>query len=69
MIRGFKIETENGTTFGVCNYAADVPDEVIIEDIVADTGADTACVSICCVYELIDEQYEGIAYLTTGESA
>lgn len=66
MIRGFKIETEKGTTFGVCNYAADVPDEVIIEDIVAVTGADPDCVSICCAYELIDEQYEGIAYLTTG---
>lgn len=46
MIRGFKIETENGTRFGVCNYAADVPDEVIIEDIVADTGADPACVHL-----------------------
>ena len=40
--------------------------KIIAETVcIACHGADPDCVSICCAYELLDEQYGGIAYLTT----
>jgi hypothetical protein len=66
MIRGFEIDrSPYGTGFGVCNFAANVEDRHIIEAIATQARCPVSAVTLCCAHELIDEMYEGIAFLTT----
>lgn len=64
MIRGFIINRPEGSTFGVCLYGSEVPDKIILEDIAEEADVPIDCIEIVDAEDLIDEQYDGMAFLS-----